>query len=151
MPADHAGNTETGHRAPAQSHNAKNGAADWLVWGFVGARHARFADFIHSPGAILAYVRGLLGGKAPRVFGHSPLAGVMVLALMTALSATGASGWLMITDAYRSVRYLEEVHEAPTALMLSLAVVHVVAVFVMSVWHGETLVRAMVTGCKRRH
>lgn len=29
-------------------------------------------------------------------------------------------------------------------------VVHVIAVFVMTAWHGEKLVRAMITGCKRR-
>ncbi len=121
-----------------------------IVWGFVGSRHARFNDFIHSPRAILTYVRGLLAGKAPHVLGHNPLAGVMVLALLTALIATGASGWLMITDAYKSVRWLEEVHEALASLTLALVVVHVVAVFVMSAWHGENLVRAMVTGRKRR-
>lgn len=117
--------------------------------GFVGTRHARFADFIHSPGIIIAYVRDLLAGKAPRVLGHIPLAGVMVLAVLIALSATGASGWLMITDAYKSVRWLEEVHEALASLTLALVVVHVIAVLVMSAWHGENLIRAMITGKKR--
>jgi cytochrome b len=120
-----------------------------IVWGFAGSRHARFADFVHTPRATLAYVRDLLAGRAPRVLGHNPLAGMMVLALMAALIATGASGWLMTTDAYRSVRWLEEVHEALASLTLGLVAVHVAAVLVMSAWHGENLVRAMITGKKR--
>jgi cytochrome b len=119
-----------------------------IVWGFAGSRHARFADFVHTPGATLAYVRDLLAGRAPRLLGHSPLAGMMVLALMAALIATGASGWLMTTDAYRSARWLEEAHEALASLTLGLVTVHVAAVLVISVWHRENLVRAMITGKK---
>jgi cytochrome b len=121
-----------------------------IIWGFTGSTHARFADFVHSPGAILAYVRDLLAGKAPRVLGHNPLAGMMVLVLMAALITTGASGWLMTTDAYRSARWLEEAHEALASLTLGLVAVHVAAVLVMSVWHGENLVRAMIAGRRRR-
>jgi cytochrome b len=74
------------------------------------------------------------------------LAGMMVLALMAALIATGASGRLMTTDAYRSARWLEEAHEALASFTLALVAVHVAAVLLMSAWHGENLVRAMITG-----
>lgn len=120
-----------------------------IGWGFVGSKHARFSDFVRSPRASLAYAGGLLTGTAPRFLGHNPLAGVMVVALMGALAVTGASGWLMTTEAYRSVRWLEEAHEALATFTLTLAAVHVLAVFIMSVWHGENLVRAMITGRKR--
>jgi type IV secretion system protein VirB11 len=105
---------------------------------------------IHSPGATIAYVRDLLAGRAPRILGHNPLAGMMVLALMASLIAAGASGWLITTDAYRSARWLEEAHEALASLTLGLVIIHVAAVFLMSAWHGENLVRAMITGRKRR-
>ena len=121
-----------------------------IGWGFLGSEHARFSDFVRSPRATLDYARGLLTDKAPRFLGHNPLAGMMVIALMIALAATGASGWQMTTEAYRSARWLEEAHEALATVTLALAAIHILAVFIMSVWHGENLVRAMVTGRKRR-
>jgi cytochrome b len=78
-----------------------------IGWGFVGSTHARFADFVRTPGTTPAYARNLLAPTAPRFPGHNPLAGSMVLALIAALAGTGASGWLMTTDAYRSARWLE--------------------------------------------
>jgi cytochrome b len=75
---------------------------------------------------------------------------MMVLALLDALLATGGSGWLTTTDAYRSARWLEEAHEGLASLTLGLVAIHVAAVLVMSAWLGENLVRAMITGRKRR-
>jgi cytochrome b len=120
-----------------------------VVWGFVGSRHARFTDFVRSPAVTLAYARDLLAGRAPRHHGHSPLAAVMILALLTMLVATGASGWLMTLDSYRSVEWLEELHEGLASVTLALVGLHVLAVAIMSVVHGESLVRAMITGRKR--
>jgi cytochrome b len=121
-----------------------------IAWGFVGSRHARFADFVRPPQTTLAYLRGLLTGSAPRVLGHNPLAGVMILALFATLLATGASGWLMTTGSFRSAEWLEELHEALAWLTLALVGLHVLAVLVMSAVHGENLVRAMITGRKRQ-
>jgi cytochrome b len=120
-----------------------------IGWGFVGSTHARFSDFMRAPRATLAYTRDLLKGRAPRLLGHTPLGAMMVLALLASLIATGASGWLMTTDAFRAVGWLEELHEALAWLTLMLVAVHVLGVLAMSAFHGESLVRAMVTGRKR--
>ena len=98
----------------------------------------------------MAYARGLLTGAAPRRLGHNPVAGVMVLALLTMLVATGASGWLITAEGFRHAEWLEELHEALASLTLALVVVHVLAVLAMSVLHGENLVKAMITGRKQR-
>ena len=76
-----------------------------------GRPHARFADFIRSPRATLAYARGLLTGAAPRLLGHNPVAGVMVLALLTMLVATGVSGWLITAEGLGDAEWLQELHE----------------------------------------
>jgi cytochrome b len=63
-----------------------------IVWGFVGPRRARFADFVTAPGKALGYLRDLVAGRAPRFVGHSPAGGAMVVALLLALSLTAFTG-----------------------------------------------------------
>lgn len=63
-----------------------------VVWGFVGTRHARFADFVRGPGATIAYARSMLSGKPAHHLGHNPLGGWMVVALLLSLAATSWSG-----------------------------------------------------------
>ena len=33
-----------------------------LIWGFIGSKHARFSDFLHSPQTIIDYFKSLLSG-----------------------------------------------------------------------------------------
>ena len=63
-----------------------------LLWGLVGTRHARFADFVCSPRETLKYVVDLSVGRARRYLGHNPAGGVMVVALLLSLSGTVFSG-----------------------------------------------------------
>ncbi len=63
-----------------------------LIWGFCGSRYARFADFVYSPAAILAYLQQMLSGKSQHYIGHNPAGGAMVVALLLSLAATSLSG-----------------------------------------------------------
>lgn len=144
-----------------------------LVWGFVGGRYARFAQFLKSPSAILAYVGDMVRGKERRYLGHNPAGAAMIVALLVALSGTAFSGWLLgepdrramlpelpqivapaFADEDNEYGYggedmLEEMHEVFANLTLLLVALHVGGVVLASFRHEENLARSMVTGDKR--
>ncbi|WP_425104895.1 cytochrome b/b6 domain-containing protein [Ancylobacter sp.] len=121
-----------------------------LVWGFIGTRHARFADFVPTPSRLSAYVRALLRGEEPRMLGHNPAGAVMMLALMALLAAVCLTGWMTTLDAFWGEDWLEELHEGLANAILVLALLHAAAALFESWRHRENLVWSMVTGWKRR-
>ena len=120
-----------------------------VIWGFVGSRHARFASFIYRPSTVAGFIGDTIRMKARRYLGHNPAGGAMVIALLLVLAAISLSGFLMTTNAYWGVEWVEELHEASAFAALGLIVLHVGGVIVAGFEHGENLVRAMVTGRKR--
>ena len=145
-----------------------------LIWGLVGSRYARFAQFLKGPRDTLAYLGDMARGKERRYMGHNPAGAAMVVALLVTLSGTAFTGWLMAEPARvamlpdlpqivapawadddggeyfeRGEEAVEELHEVLANLMLLLAALHVGGVVLTSFRHGENLARAMVTGDKR--
>ncbi len=57
-----------------------------IVWGLIGTRHARFSDFVRSPGEIATYSGQALRCRAPRHLGHNPVGGAMVVALLVMIA-----------------------------------------------------------------
>ena len=121
-----------------------------IVWGFVGTRHARFADFWPTPARLRAHLADLLAGRHGAQVGHNPLGALMMLALLAVVLALGASGWLQTTDAFWGEEWLQELHEELAEALLGLAGVHVAAALLMSGVEHTNLVAAMVSGIKRR-
>jgi cytochrome b len=120
-----------------------------LVWGVVGSRHARFADFVRGPRALRGYLRERLAGTSRRRLGHNPAAAVMILALLGVVAGVGLSGWMQTWSMFRGEEWLEELHELLAYGLLTFVGVHVLAAIVESVHYGENLVAAMVHGRKR--
>jgi len=120
-----------------------------IAWGFVGPRHARFADFVRSPREAFGYLRDALRLRARRYIGHNPAGGLMVVALIVLLIGTCTTGYLMTTDAYWGSQAMEDVHGALANATVALVVLHVLGVLVASFEHRENLVKSMVTGRKR--
>ena len=139
-----------------------------VLWGFVGPRHARFADFVWRPAAVFAYLRDLLTGSARRYLGHSPAGGAMVVVLLIGLAGTVGTGLLLYAVEKQAgplaaliiqpnqppppvdlADALEEVHELAANLTVALVLLHLAGVALASFVHRENLPRAMVTGRKR--
>lgn len=120
-----------------------------LAWGFVARGHARFASFVPTPRTLLAYIGLLLKGREPRYVGHNPAGAAMMMALMGLVSIIGLTGWMMGTDRFWGVRWVEIVHETSANILIIAALLHVAGAIVESVRHRENLPLSMVTGTKR--
>lgn len=120
-----------------------------IIWGLVGSRHARFADFIYSPGTVFAFLVDTMKLRAKRYLGHNPAGGMMVLALLLTITAIATTGYMMTMDAFWGYEWVEETHEAAVNVALALIALHILGVVLASIEHGENLVRSMMTGRKR--
>lgn len=120
-----------------------------VVWGLLGPRHARFSDFIYHPLTVLKFLADTVAMRAKRYIGHNPAGGMMVVALLVVISAIAATGYMMTTDAFWGVEWVEEAHEAGVNIAIGLIVLHILGVVLASVEHRENLARAMITGRKR--
>ncbi len=120
-----------------------------VVHGFIGPRYARFSQFVRGPKTSALYAADVIRHREARYVGHNPVGALMVLALLGTMTAIALTGWLMTTDSYWGVAWVEEVHETLANLMLVLVGLHIVGVVLASFRHRENLVRAMITGRKR--
>jgi cytochrome b len=121
-----------------------------VVWGFVGAGHARFSDFVPRPAVLVGYMRQLVSRSEPRFIGHNPAGAVMILALLGSLIGVSITGWMMGLDRFFGNETLEELHETFAMTILVLAGFHVAAAIFESVRHRENLIKSMFTGRKRK-
>lgn len=124
-----------------------------VLWGFVGSRHSRFADFVAGPGRVLAYLKG----EGVPGAGHNPLGGWSVLALLSLLLLQSVSGLFNSDDVFYngplyhgvSVSFRDAmgwVHDLAFDLLLALVALHILAVSYHQRWRGEPLVQAMLRG-----
>lgn len=118
-----------------------------LVWGFIGPKHARFADFVRGPSAVVGYLRSLVTARPEHHVGHNPAGAIAVLAMLVLAALTTLTGYAHFQDFGGG--FMEELHEALASSMLAVVGLHVAAVALSSVVHRENLVRAMVTGRKQ--
>lgn len=119
-----------------------------LVWGFVGTRHARFADFLPSPPAVIEQMRDIATGRRHLHEGHSPLGALMIYNLLLTMAGLAASGYAMTTMTFVDVGWVEDLHEALVSWAEVSVIVHILAVLIESRRLGVNLPKSMVTGDK---
>lgn len=129
-----------------------------LVWGLVGGHWSRFASFIYSPAALIAYLRGR-SPLAHRV-GHSPLGALSVFALLAVLAAQVGTG-LISDDEIAFTGPLNALVSSATGLaatsyhrqigqwlVIALVVLHVAAVLFYLLRRRDNLIAPMWSGDK---
>jgi cytochrome b len=117
-----------------------------LLWGVVGTRHARFADFVRGPRAAWRYLTSLASDRPQHHAGHNPAGALAIVALLVLGTVSAATGFAVYEEL--GGEWLEALHEVAGNTMLAVVLLHVAGVVVGSVVHRENLVRAMVTGRK---
>ena len=132
-----------------------------VVWGVVGSRHSRFADFVRGPAAVLDYLRRLRrGGDDAPVRGHNPLGGWSVMAMLVSLLVQAGTGLYSNDDIFtegplaKTVSKaagdtLTWVHNVNAKVLFVLIAVHLLAVFGYLIVKRDNLIRPMITGRKR--
>lgn len=120
-----------------------------IVWGFIGTRHARFADFVPRPTTLLGYLKAMLARREPRYIGHNPAGSVMIIGLLALLATLGVTGRMMGLDRFWGITWVEGLHETAANIVIAAAILHVLAAIFESVRHRENLPWSMITGYKR--
>ena len=132
-----------------------------VLWGFFGARSARFQSFVRGPGAVLSYGRDLVRGAPRHYLGHNPLGAWMVVALLGIMLLQSITGLLAAErDGVASgplARFVTERLEGAVRIwhdglfnrvLLPLIALHFAAALFYTFVKREPLIRAMVTGTK---
>ncbi len=121
-----------------------------IVWGFIGSKHARFADFFPTPARVRRHLSRLIAGEHDFHAGHNPVGALMMFALITLVLSLGVTGFMQTLDAFWGEEWLQELHDVLASTLIGLAGLHALAAIIMSRIERINLIGAMITGVKVR-
>jgi cytochrome b len=133
-----------------------------LGWGVAGSRESRFVTFIRGPSAVVRYAATLLRSDSTPSFGHNPLGGWSIMAMLLALLVQAATGLFANDDivtegplfdwvSKASSDGLTRVHKLNQDVIIVLVSIHILAVLFYLFYKRENLVKPMITGLKEWH
>ncbi|MGW8187140.1 MAG: cytochrome b/b6 domain-containing protein [Desulfobacterales bacterium] len=128
-------------------------------WGFFGSKPSRFSDFVCGPKAVLSYARGLLRKDSPPHFGHNPLGGWSIVAMLLALFVQAGTGLFANDDiltegplyswvSKSTSDFITDIHEWNQGVIVALVVIHLFAILFYFFVKRENLVSPMITGVR---
>lgn len=131
-----------------------------LLWGLVGSSTARFSHFVH-PLDVPGYLKDLLTGKSQFYLGHNPAGALMVLLLLGVVAAQAVLGLFSVDDipsifegpfasriSEDAALLFTSYHRQGFNILLVIIGVHVLMNIGYSLFKGDNLIRAMMTGKK---
>jgi cytochrome b len=126
-----------------------------LVWGFIGATHARFHHFFPTPAKIKAYFNGEWHGH-----GHNPLGALAVFGLLGLLATLVSTGLFANDDiAFQAPLFslvdkalsdkLTAWHALSFNILAGLIILHLIAIAFYTRVKKHNLLKPMITGKKQ--
>jgi cytochrome b len=133
-----------------------------LGWGFAGSRESRFVTFIRGPSAVVRSAATLLRSDSTPSFGHNPLGGWSIIAMILALLVQAVTGLFANDDivtegplfdwvSKATSDGLTRVHKLNQDVIIVLVSIHILAVLFYLFYKRENLVKPMITGVKKWH
>jgi cytochrome b len=123
-----------------------------VCWGIIGSQSARFASFLATPSAVIAYARG----KPHQGEGHNPLGGWATVILLLVIFLQGLSGLFVSDDVLFEGPLMfwggewsgvfAEWHELNWLVLQVLIVIHLLALAYHQLYRKEPLIGAMWWG-----
>lgn len=131
-----------------------------VLWGIFGSSTARFSSFLSQLREIKTYLATFHYRQPSYTVGHSPLGGLATLALIITSLTVSITG-LFANDAVmtkgplahwvsdNSSDSLTDLHQISFNILLSLVILHLIAIAYYRVVKRENLLRPMLTGHKK--
>ena len=131
-----------------------------LIWGFVGSGESRFVSFVKSPSAVVRYAVALPRRDSPQYFGHNPLGGWSIIAMLFALLLQAVTGLFANDDiategplfkwvSKATSDAITRIHRLNQEAIIALVSIHVLAVLFYFFCKRENLLKPMITGVKQ--
>ena len=131
-----------------------------VLYGFFGSHYALFGQFVKGPKEILSYAKDFLFSRPKKYIGHNPLGGLMVVALLLALTVQWATGLFNSDDIFwfgpfsslvseDMIQRLSFIHHLLPDWLLGMVAIHILAVFYHELCLKERLIDAMILGRKK--
>ncbi|WP_057831215.1 cytochrome b/b6 domain-containing protein [Colwellia sp. TT2012] len=128
-----------------------------ILWGVIGPKHARFAQFIPSPKTLIHYLHPAKESK--NTAGHNPLGALMVVLMIVLITLQAVSGLFINDDIFSSGPYyssigndLEKImfflHHNTFDFMIAAIALHLAAITYYWCIKKQNLVLPMITGKK---
>lgn len=129
-----------------------------VYWGFWGASHALFKNFLTTPKTALNYFKKLGHRNAPITQGHNPLGGysavmmwlliaIQIILGLFAIDVDGFDGGPFIDAiSFETARQFAHWHELNFNILTGFIFLHLAAISYYLIWRKQNLVKPMITG-----
>ena len=128
-----------------------------ILWGIIGSQTARFSHFITTPRHIVNYITTLKNPNTKPSFGHNPLGGISVIAMLSIFLIQTITGLFSNDDiifyapfsslvSEKTSSMLTNWHKINFNIILFLIITHISAILFYNFYKKNDLITPMITG-----